>query len=322
MVFDRPARLRIRGLRQQLPFMASTKSSDKKSVFDVDESSMRVNKVDQVSSLLSSLLILVGLAVLMLGLLFFLRSGTSTIDVIALEPERIAGRGDNAPGFERDFDPPAADEVEQLKEPAMEQTLQLVSEAINNISTVMESLDALESSKSGRGDSRPPGTEGEGDDIVPRPERWDIKFQSRDKRGYGAQLDFFKIELGVYGGTTPVVDYLAGLSSGPTKRSGPAKADKRLYFLSVADGVLKQYDKQFLQGASIDISNRSIMKFFPKETEDLLAQAEARYYTEKRNPQFRVTDVAKTVFEVKPAKSGKGFEFVVVDQRYRNKGVK
>ena len=102
----------------------------------------------------------------------------------------------------------------------------------------------------------------------------------------------------------------------------PAKADKRLYFLSVADGVLKQYDKQFLQGASIDISNRSIMKFFPKETEDLLAQAEARYYTEKRNPQFRVTDVAKTVFEVKPAKSGKGFEFVVVDQRYRNKGVK
>ena len=100
------------------------------SVLDIDETSMKTNSVDQASSLLLSLAFLIGLAVFMLGLLFFLRSMSSTQQVIILEPERIAGRGENAEGTERDFDPPSADEVEQLNEPAMEQTLQLVTEAI------------------------------------------------------------------------------------------------------------------------------------------------------------------------------------------------
>ncbi len=86
------------------------------SVFEVDESSMRANSVDRVSSLLTSLLVLVGIAVALLGLLFFLRMASSNAEVIQLEPERISGRGDNAPGFERDFDPPTPDEVEQLNE--------------------------------------------------------------------------------------------------------------------------------------------------------------------------------------------------------------
>jgi hypothetical protein len=292
------------------------------SVFEVDETSMRANSVDRVSSLLTSLLVLVGIAVALLGLLFFLRMASSNAEVIQLEPERISGRGDNAPGFERDFDPPTPDEVEQLNEPAMESTLQMVSEAINNISDVMESLESANSSANGRGDSRQAGPEGEGDDLVPRHERWDLKFQARDKRGYAVQLDFFKIELGAYGGTSPNVDYVSNLASQPTKRTGSPKADKRLYFLSITEGVLKQYDKQFLQSAGVNLGSRPPIKFIPPETEELLAQAEARYYKEKRNPNIRIAEIAKTVFECRPASVGKGFEFVVVDQRYRNAGKK
>jgi hypothetical protein len=46
--------------------------------------------------------------------------------------------------------------------------------------------------------------------------------------------------------------------------------------------------------------------------------AEKAYYLEKRSKDFRVSDIAKTIFECKGTKSGK-FEWVVIDQRYRNK---
>ncbi len=92
--------------------VTNTSSAPQKSVFDVDANSLRTNSVDKVSSLLTSLLVLVLLAVFMLGLLFFLRAGQPQAKALVLEPERIAGRGENAEGYERDFDPPAADEVE------------------------------------------------------------------------------------------------------------------------------------------------------------------------------------------------------------------
>lgn len=60
------------------------------------------------------------------------------------------------------------------------------------------------------------------------------------------------------------------------------------------------------------------MKFLPADTEKLLEQAEALYYRDKRGLPIRIADIAKTVFEVRTGKSGKGYEFVVVDQRYRN----
>ncbi|XZE19455.1 hypothetical protein SH449x_004775 [Pirellulaceae bacterium SH449] len=289
-----------------------------KNVFDVDANSLRTNSVDKVSSLLTAMLVLVGLAVFLLGLMFFLRAGQPQIKAIRLEPEKIAGRGENAEGMERDFDPPAADEVE-MSDPPLDQTLQMVADAINSVSELM---DGMQNDGTGKGDSRPPGPEGEGDDIIPRFERWDIKFQARDKKNYGAQLDFFKIELGTYGAGIPRVEYISNLSGAPVKRSGLPKDDKRLYFLSVADGALKRYDKQFLQSAGINVGTRPPIKFFPPETEELLAQAEAQHYVKNRNPEFRVTDVGKTVFESRPSATGKGYEFVVIDQRYRNKLVK
>ena len=155
--------------------MSTATSNPKvKSLLSVDESSMRTNKVDQTSSLLMSMMVLIGLAVFMLGMLFFMRSMTSANKLIILQPEP-AGRGLNAEGLERDFDPPAADEVEQLSEPAVEQTLQMVTEAI---STISASLDSIESSMNannqgtGKGDSRQAGPEGEGERFVPISERW------------------------------------------------------------------------------------------------------------------------------------------------------
>jgi hypothetical protein len=291
------------------------------SVFEVDESSMRTNRVDQASSLLVSLAILIGLAVVMLGLLFFMRTKTETTQIIKLAPEMVAGRGDNAEGFERDFDPPSSDEVEQLNEPALEQTLQMVTDAISSVSTSFENFEAsMLGDSNARGDSRPPGPEGEGEDIVPRYERWELKFTARDRRSYATQLEAFKIDVGAIGGGIPTIDYVTNVSSAPTKKSSTPKeekARKRLKFIGMSENVLLQYERQILQSVGVPNSGRQIIKLLPNDSEEVLAQAEAAYYREHRSKEIRVASIAKTVFECRAKEKGSGFEFVVIDQRYR-----
>ena len=300
---------------------ATSKPNPITGFLSLDESSMRTNKVDQTSSFLLSLMILIGLGVFLLGLIFFMRSfsGTSEPKLVFLEPAP-AGRGDHAEGFERDFDPPGAEEVEQLSEPAVEQSLQMVTEAISSVSASLESIESTMDSAnqgSGKGDSRQAGPEGEGERFVPIGDRWELKFSARDRRGYAQQLEYFKISLGAIGGGIPTVDYVESVASSPTKKSGTSKEFKgKLYFMSTSLNVLEQYEKQILQNVGIPIAGRQILKFVPKETESLLTQAEGQYFVEKRSKTFRVHDIAKTVFECRPKKKGGGFEFVVIDQRY------
>ena len=286
----------------------------------VDESSMRTNKVEQVSSLLISIAVMLALAVSALFLLFLLSMNWTRPQKMTIDVEQTAGRGDNAAGFERDFDPPAADEVEQLNEPALEQTIQMVNDAIAAIAsmdTIMAS-DAVTGDRSGQGDSRPPGPEGEGVDGVHRGERWELKFTARDRKAYAGQLDAFGIELAAIGGGITTIDYATNLAKSPKGRSGTRDQEKRLFFTYVTNNALMQYDKALLQAAGVNIKERTVLKFIPKETEDQLAIAEKAYYIDKRSKDFRISDIAKTIFECKASKSGK-FEWVVIDQRYRNK---
>jgi hypothetical protein len=289
-------------------------------ILHVDETSMRTNKVEQVSSLLISIAVMLAFAVGMLFLLFLLSMNWTRTLPMEIEAERIAGRGDNAAGFERDFDPPAADEVEQLSEPALEQTIQMVNDAIAAIASMDTIIanDAIAGDRSGQGDSRPPGPEGEGVDGVHRGERWELKFSARDRKAYAGQLDAFGIELAAIGGGIPTIDYASTLAKAPKARSSTRDQEKRLFFSYVTNNALMQYDKALLQSAGVNIKERTVLKFIPKELEDTLALAEKAHYVEKRSKDFRVSDIAKTIFECKATKNGK-FEWAVIDQRYRNK---
>jgi len=299
---------------------ATEKATPAQRLFEIDETSMRINKVDQTSSLILSLALLIGIAVLLLGMLFFMRSMTHTAPRPIIIQQEPAGRGLNAEGFERDFDPPGAEEVEQLREPAIEQTLQMVTEAISSVSASLETIEsamAANSNGSGKGDSRQAGPEGEGERFVPISERWELKFTARDRRNYALQLEFFKIEVGAIGGGIPTVDYITNLASAPTKKSGSSKDFKgKIFFMSTTLNVLEQYERQLLQAAGIPDTGRKILKFIPKETENALAQAEAKYFVEKRKKDLRIPEIAKTVFECRQNKKGGGYEFVVIDQRY------
>lgn len=299
----------------------SKRESQTSGVFEIDENSLKTNKVEQVSSFLISLVVMLGLAVGMLFLLFVLQMNWQRPQEMILDVEQIAGRGDNAAGFERDFDPPGADEVEQLQEPALEQTLQMVTDAISAIAASMDTISsatAVSGDGTGQGDSRPAGPEGEGIDGIHRAERWELKFSARDRKGYATQLDAFGIELAAIGGGIKTIDYASNLSKSPTPRSGTRDQEKRLVFTYTANNALAQYDKTLLQAAGVPLKERTVLKFIPKPTEDQLAIAEKSYYLEKRSKDFRVGDIAKTIFECRPGKSGK-FEWVVLDQRYRNK---
>ena len=280
---------------------------------------LQAEKVDYVASLLMSLLIVVGGLALLLFVYWLTQTFTWQSGGIILEEERIAGRGDHAAGFERDIEPPGAEEVEELTEPTLENTLEVVTDAASTVAASIESVNSnsdLTVQGSGKGDSRPPGPLGEGDDIVPRYERWELKFQAKGLKPYAEQLDFYKIELACIGGTASV-DYASSLSTSPVKRSGtPLEENKiqRLYFMWRADGPLKQYDAQLLSQAGIRTQGRLMLRFIPKDLENKLAQAEMAFANSKGHKS--VKEIAKTIFESRQASSG--YEFVVLEQYYRN----
>lgn len=279
---------------------------------------MRSEKVDYVASLLMSLLIVIGGLVLLLFVYWLTQTFTWKSGGIVLEEERIAGRGDHAAGFERDIEPPGAEEVEVLSEPTLEKSLEVVSDAASTVAASLESVnsdsDATVQGR-GKGDSRPPGPLGEGDDIVPRYERWELKFAAKGLKPYSEQLDFYQIELACVGGS-PMVDFAMNVSKSPQKRSSTAVDEnkkQRLYFMWRTDGPLRQFDAQLLGQAGVRTQGRMILKYIPKELEEKLAQAEMIFANSKGHKS--VKEIAKTIFESRAASSG--YEFVVIEQYYR-----
>lgn len=282
--------------------------------------SLRTQKVDVVASLLMSLLVLIGLIVLLLFVLWLTTTFTWEAGDIKIAEERVAGRGDHAEGFERDIEPPGAEEVEELTEPTLAETLEAVTDAATSVAASVDSIDSnsmASSQGTGRGDSRPPGPLGDGDDIVPRFERWELKFQAKGLRSYATQLDFFGIELACIGGNMATVDYASQFASAPRKRSGTSEEENkrsRLHFMWRQEGPLKEFDRQLLGQAGVTTQGRMLLKFIPKELEDRLAQIEMKFANSKGH--MSVKEIAKSIFESQASSSG-GYEFVVIEQRYR-----
>ena len=278
---------------------------------------LRVSRFDIVTSLFMALILFIGTFVLMLFIIWLTTRWSFPPQAIKPIIENPAGRGDNAEGFERDFEPPGAEEVEELMEPTLQDTLEAVTDAVSTVAGALATTDTASTattSGTGAGDSRPPGPEGEGEDIIPRFERWQLNFSARDIRAYSTQLDFYQIELGAIGGSIQGVDVAKNLSGGIQKyRIVDTESEKRLYFMWNSPSPLMEFDRQLLQQASIPLPNRQMLKFIPTDLENQLAQIELTYAQSKGHPS--VTEIAKTVFESKP--DGGGYAFEVVSQRYR-----
>ncbi len=197
--------------------MASVTSSEQQNDTSTDQESvesrveerlaerekLRISRFDIVTSFFMALILFIGTFVLMLFIIWL--TSRWSFPPRPIEPiiENPAGRGENPEGFERDFEPPGAEEVEELMEPTLQDTIEAVTDAVSTVAASLVTTDTAATATTagtGAGDSRPPGPPGEGDDIIPRFERWQLNFTARDLRTYATQLDYYKIELGAIGG--------------------------------------------------------------------------------------------------------------------------
>ncbi len=212
---------------------------------------LRTSRFDIVTSFFMALILFIGTFVTMLFIIWL--TSRWTFPPRPIEPiiENPAGRGENPEGFERDFEPPGAEEVEELMEPTLQDTIEAVTDAVSSVAASLVTTDTsatATTSGTGAGDSRPPGPEGEGEDIIPRFERWQLNFTARDINSYATQLDFYKIELGAIGGSIQGVDVASNLAGSPKKyRIEDTTSEKRLYFMWTSPSPLMQYDRQLLQ---------------------------------------------------------------------------
>lgn len=278
---------------------------------------IKTSSYDRVAGMLISLLFLIGASVAVLFVVWL-----TTVLVFAPAPvpvklvENVAGRGDHAAGFARDLEAPGEEEMPELQEPQVQTALEAVTDAVSIVAASMDTFDTTSittsKGKGGLGDSRPPGPEGEGDNIIPRWERWEVRYISNSVNAYAQQLDFFKIELGAAGGK-PNIDYAVNFTKGrPDTRQGSTKEEKRLY-MTWKSGTLKQFDEQLLGRAGISTAGRMVMQFYPEETEDRLAWIEMENAKKLGHPN--VKEFLRTIFGVRPA--GRGYEFYVIEQRFR-----
>ncbi|QDV47738.1 hypothetical protein Enr13x_76500 [Stieleria neptunia] len=284
---------------------------------ELEREKLKLSRFDSVTSLFLALILFLGAFVFMMFVVWLLSGEPKPI---ALAPiiENPPGRGENPEGFERDFEPPGAEEVEDLMEPTLADTIEAVTDAVSSVAASLTTADTNATASTqgtGQGDSRPPGPEGEGDDIIGRWERWELTFNAKGKKDYAKQLDFYKIELAAFGGGGPnVIEMASNLSTSPTKRvNTQPKTEERLYFSWKLSNPLLQFDRQLLGAAGIQVSGRNVIRFVPKDLENQLANME-KQYAEEKGKKFPHS-IAKTVFE--STADGSGYVFSIVSQRYR-----
>lgn len=144
---------------------------------------------------------------------------------------------------------------------------------------------------------------------VPRHERWQIQFPPGNTiESYTRQLDYFKIEVGLIGGSDQI-EYLVNLADPiPTVRKAPASAEKRLYLIWQR-GSMREADEQLCSRARVPTAGKIVAHFCPEQIETDLAQIEdafARTSGAKR--------VRQTTFGIKANDFG-GFQFYAIDQK-------
>ncbi len=296
--------------------MRAKVKSASESVSPTHEVPLGVTTYEKVSSLLVALLVMLGATVAaMFIVVVTMRALAATQQPVTVTiAEEGLGRGDHEAGIARDAKNTQVDDLDEFFPPEMTEPIDALSTVISADMTMLESLDdplATFGTGTGQGDSRPAGPLGEGEgDIVPRWERWQVRFVSTDLNVYAKQLDFFKIELAAMGGGKELVDYANGLSQPqPSRRSGNSAEEKRLY-MTWRSGEMIEADKALLTSAGIDTAGRVILQLYPPETEALLAELE-----QKQLGMRSLKDVRRTVFGIR--EQGQTYEFYVMSQEYR-----
>jgi hypothetical protein len=147
------------------------------------------------------------------------------------------------------------------------------------------------------------------DSSVPHHQRWEVSFPvGLTIESYAKQLDFFRIELGVIGGS-PNVTFLGNLATAkPRARTGPAATDPRIY-LVWNRGPLREMDEILVKRAGLDPANKVLAHFLPPETEAEMLRLETAAAQSNKLSRIR-----KTVFGIQLV-AGDTFRLTVLEQK-------
>ena len=278
------------------------------------KSDLQVSAYDQVASMVVALLILVGFFTVTLFLLWLTtRVYSQKLNRPVEYLEDLGESGENALGMAEEFEPPGVQELPDVEQPQLSDTLQAVTDVVSTQAATLDILQgnsSLMGKGSGLGDHRKIGPGGIGGK---RPDR-KINYITSSEKAYSRQLDFFKIELGVMRHDSESLEYAANFSQAqPTTRSGPKRDEKRNFFLWTDNDPLAELDWQLLEKANIRIGQGVILQFWPEDSWQLLLHAEADH---AKVADLDRTSVRRTDFGVKTTKK-KGYELFVMDQTYR-----
>lgn len=282
---------------------------------------LRETPYEQVSSGLMAMLGVIAAIVLLLSFAWYASREPKRVMAVPVElVEMTGGAEDGVVGETLRVDSPfpeadeasspdvASDEREVMS--ALDQVLTLSGEATEQIEKTFD-LGVQNTGKPGsaRGTGRRPLGSGPGNaGGFPREQRWFVRFgdtSSADE--YARQLDYFGIELGAL--VAGKIMYVSNLSNPqPTVRTATSGSGETRLYMTWQGGQRKQADLQLLRKARVDLGSGTIFHFYPKRTEDQLAQLEVNYR------RRRVQEIRRTYFSVKSVSGG--YEFEVVRQTF------
>lgn len=273
---------------------------------------LQVTPYDRVASMLISLLILIGTATMTMLVLWLTSRVFAGQPPSPVQLENISG-GDRTLGGGMELDAPDADQLgleTDLEERLLQDTMAVVADVVADNAAILDSsalTDHLETGPGGSTGRR--GLWGDGEGPGPGKGRhWEVHFSETSLEVYAAQLDYFKIELGVVT-RAGKVEYASRLSqSRPATRSGTTEGENR-YYLTLLRGELEEADRQLLDKAGIEHKGGLIVKFLPRDVEEWLAELE------RDKAGGEADDVRATYFGIK--RDGGDYAFYVIDQRYR-----
>ena len=272
---------------------------------------LRVNAFDRVSSLLIALLAICTVSVIGLVIVYYTRRLIIAQQAIPFQPVNAGRPADAAIGLKRDLEPPGIEDVPELIEPQLQDTLSAISTAIAAKTALLSDEDIDSEMEIGRGsglgDNRRAGT-GTGDG--PEEPRREIRFEPASLTQYAQWLDYFGIELGVLGRDNKVY-YAYNLSREvPSVRVGDPVQDQRLY-MNPVNTQFAALDRRLAAKAGIVNKGDIILQFFPHETQAILYRLE-----QQRAGGRKPEEIRHTVFRVTVTAADR-FEFSVEDQSYR-----
>lgn len=267
---------------------------------------MRTSWYDSATSFLMATMLMLGSLVGALFLVWLFSAEPDEMGLTSPPVQKVSHSPDI--DLDNDFVTPAGSEVTNLTEVPVDVNLRAISSIAGLVAANVDL-----SSVAKLTDERTVGVDS-GENEVPRFERWQIHFAVTSIDEYAKLLDHHQIELAAIGGNIQGVDCVHSFSNSPTvRRITDPSQETRLYFMWTDSSPLAKFDRQLIASANVPTEGRHVLKFISAKLEDELAILEVNAAIEAG--YMDVSDIAQTIF--RNERTGNGFPFVVVEQRFR-----